>query len=467
MYAFIKRLEQHHRLFVLSVIALGLLLRLLWFFTYTRHEQNFKIAIDSDQYHEIAQQVSHNNGIVWAHGSPNFLRLPFYPTLLGFIYKIGTQFNALLFQVVLSALIPFFVYVLAGILIPHNMLISTIALLCSAFHPGLIYFSGVLSTETIFLIVFLMFLMCFFQAMKERSARLLVGAGICLGLASLTRPLGEYIFLLTPILFFFLYHDNHVIKKIIAFSVFVCSYFSIVGIWIARNYMLTGMLFLHTLTGDHLLRYNAARIVSSAENIDYNEAKHELFNQSKLLIQKHEHNIGRTLNVAEKDTIAQSLARSIMIQHPFLTIRHACKEIYNVAFSRYSSLVIYVPHGVKFEKDTPVIVKVHAYLETFRSYPIIIPFILLDWCMYLFILLGFMLFLKYSFHDAERKRLWLSICPIIIIVLASALSLGLVRLRIPAEPLLIIAASYGWGMFLERQGISDFKKTLYAFLHKP
>ena len=418
--------------------------------SYTRHEDHHKIAIDSDQYQAIALQIAQGNGISTQQGTPNFFRLPAYPLFLGYSYKLlGTKLeNTLWLQLILSLTIPVLIFFLAATLLPEQILIAKIAAIAASLHPGFILFAGMQATESLFLIFFLLFLLFFFRGITNGRFSAFLLAGFSLGVASLFRALGHYVIGLMLILILLLLPKT-LWQRLWCACILLCSWLSIVSIWLIRNYLLTGFIFLHTLPGQHFLRYNAANDIVTSENISYQDAKNKLFAQRDLLVAQQEKRDHRILSEPEKDTIAQQLAFQIMREHPLITFKHAYTEIMHTSFALYASIPFQVPAGTIFTPTTPTSFKINRYLTTLWQYPIIIPLIIWDLFFSFMLLLGILFFIYFTYKRRNAFKLWISTIPLIALLLGITLSVGLIRLRFPVEPFLIILASYGWLSFVQ------------------
>lgn len=455
-----------HRRFLFIITVIALVVRALWFVSYTRHEQNYEIAIDSKQYHEIAAQIVNSKGITTPDNKPNFFRLPGYPVMLAGLYAIvGTEpLPAMMLQVMLTSLLPILLFLLSLVLFPHNMLAAQIAATVAALHPGFIFFAGVQSSESLFLIFFILFLIFFFRGITTGKAKEFCLAGVLLGISSLIRAVGHYVVFLAVILIFV--HAGRLWgKKIQQGCVLLSSWLLVVAVWVARNYMLTGYIFLHTLTGQHFLRYNVVYNIMDTENISYSQAKHIAFAQRDARVTAQERELGRPLSEPEIDKLTGTLAFQCMLQHPFLTMKYACSEMFKLCKALYSCNVWQVPAGVMWQPDTPLSYKISMYLVTFKTYPIIIPFIIWDWFFTLMMLIGMLQYAVLSYYHRRVWNVFKMLAPFIIVLVGITCSTGLIRLRLPVEPFFIMMAAYGWANMLQARAAGErfplFKHTHY------
>jgi hypothetical protein len=66
-------------------------------------------------------------------------------------------------------------------------------------------------------------------------------------------------------------------RKIRQASMLLLGWAMIVGLWFVRNYLLTGMIFFHTLSGPHFLNHGAVRVVMMADHCSYDQAQQKVY----------------------------------------------------------------------------------------------------------------------------------------------------------------------------------------------
>ncbi len=434
-----------------ATMVVGLCIRFILFFGYMHQDGHYNFLIDSTQYNEVAIQISQDKGISTKNGTPNFFRLPAYPMFLGYLYKFtNNPKNIMLLQIILSSLILPLIFVLSRALLPGYEIVAQVSTIVAALHPGFIMFSGVQSTETIFLIFFLLFLIFLFQGINNSRLLYFGFSGILLGIASLFRAVGHHFIFLVILLTLLLFKRTWY-KRLSAACILFGSWLCIFGIWLVRNYMLTGLIFVHSLPGQHFLRYNAVHILMEVEKTNWMEPMDKLFALRNNLVVQKEKALGRKLMEPEIDDLSSKLALQIILKHPFIAVKNACNQILHTCFLPYYTILIQLPNGTVFNSQTPAIYKLKKYLEYFAVYPIIIPFVLWD-LLFLFMLwLGVIIFAFFCYNKKVFGKLWLSILPMILLLIGLTLSCGVSRLRFPAEPFLIILSVCGWIFFLKQK----------------
>lgn len=284
---------------VYLLIGIGLILRLCAWYAYFQHNP-LMIAFDSGHYHTLAISLSKAQGFVDDNKQPSLYRLPGYPLFLAGCYALCKQSTraAIIFQICLSvALVPL-TMALATVFFPALPGVSSCAGLLSAIAPGYIIYSNLLMSETLFLFFFLLFLYLFSQTFfldpHDRPRRsqddgwvgdyttttqslLLTGqpyglAGIFLGIASLIRPVGHLLLPLV-ILFVLVFGYDSFTRRVKQSAVLIAGWFCVVFWWLLRNYLLTGMIVFHTLSGPHFLNHLAVKIVMNRDRVSYTVAR--------------------------------------------------------------------------------------------------------------------------------------------------------------------------------------------------
>jgi predicted membrane-bound mannosyltransferase len=175
---------KHHR-FLLSIIVIGLSLRVTHLFFFSSSPLFIPNSLDELYHHLWAQRIS--EGHIDPSGA--FFRAPFYPYLLALFYKIFGS-NDLTPRLIglLSGLLPMLsVYHLAKIL-TDNKKTALVACFLSSLSVFLIYFESRILLDSLlvpFSTIFLYFLVGY---EKDKKLSNLLGAGFFSGLYAITRP---------------------------------------------------------------------------------------------------------------------------------------------------------------------------------------------------------------------------------------------------------------------------------------
>lgn len=164
----IRKLFKQEKKILIFLFLLSVALRALFFIGVLKQGKHSWIVFDSQQYHQVAQHIAQSKGVTNSDGTNNFYRLPGYPAFLALGYKLFDMNIArtLWIQVVLASILPLLIFLLSLTLFPSHLLLAKIAALFSAFHLGFVMYAGMLATEPLFLIFFLLFLILFYKSIK-------------------------------------------------------------------------------------------------------------------------------------------------------------------------------------------------------------------------------------------------------------------------------------------------------------
>ena len=161
----IKIYLKQNKKFLIILLCFSFLIRAILFQFFLSKNENYWTA-DSQPYNEVAVQIAQGNGIVIENQVASFYRLPGYPAILSVGYKL---FNfdikkTLWLQIFFACLIPILIFCLSLALFPQNILLARVSSIYSAIHLGFVVFSGLLMSETFFVLFFLLFCLLFFSS---------------------------------------------------------------------------------------------------------------------------------------------------------------------------------------------------------------------------------------------------------------------------------------------------------------
>ncbi|MFH1643551.1 MAG: hypothetical protein ABIA74_00015 [bacterium] len=454
--------------FLIVLFIFSFLVRAIVFHFFLSKNENFW-QVDSVTYHQVAVGINNGYGIAHAKDTPTFYRLPGYPLFLSFFYKIlGPVKTVVLWvQIFLAALIPILIFYLSLSLFPANLLLAKVSSIYTAIHLGFVLYSGFFMSESLFIFLFLLFTIFFFK-----KKPLFFISGIFLGCASLVRPVGQYFIILSIILI--LMFSGFGFKKFRSSLLLFLGWLIPVSFWLIRNFILLGHLFFHTLPGGHFLYLSAARVAMHEKNCDYWQVRQYLKEESDELIKLKELELSRSLNEIEHCNVLEGLALKYFKKYPIRAVKNWLTDIMRTTLSLYSSELIYLDNNRKeidyfnknrtiwdmfrrylFPETTNGLIKIILFLEIIFSF-----FILLGFVLGIFKIL-FMIFMyvfglqKLTQLQLNNIRIWLKVVPFIVLFIVLALSGGYARMRLPAEPFLIILSFSFWMGCFEKM----FKKN--------
>jgi hypothetical protein len=312
-----------------------------------------------------------------------------------------------------------------------------------------------------------------------KESRNLFGAGLALGLATLVRPVGHYLICISILILIF--SNETWRQKINKSFTLLLGWLIPVTFWLARNFMLTGHIFFHTLPGGHFLYFSASRIAMHEYNCSFEQAKDILRKQVDELVAEKEQLLQSKLSEQKKLSkpvklseieqcyIREDLANRYFKKYPKLALKLWATDILRTATSLYSAELLYLESGRKesdyFNGKRTIGSMVSKYLwpQTDKTW--------LKWLIraeilaFLLMLLGLFLgFVRVIFRcittwhkniniaEINKTELcsWLRCLAFATFFIVIGLAGGYARMRLPAEPFLIILSMSFWTKFFEK-----------------
>ncbi|MBY0539766.1 glycosyltransferase family 39 protein [Patescibacteria group bacterium] len=178
------------------LVLLSLIVHLASFAAVTQENGSVLQAVRADDgYYELAQNIIAGNGFSWsaeAPYAPNPLRTPGYSyTLAGLMATVGVL-GAALIQLVAASAIPIFGMMIARTITDSRTIgIATGTIL--AVDPTLALLSFQFYTDTLFLLLFLPWLILTLRYIKQPNIKTLALSAVLLGAAILVRPVAQFL----------------------------------------------------------------------------------------------------------------------------------------------------------------------------------------------------------------------------------------------------------------------------------
>ena len=445
----------------LIIFIVALLVRLAFYALYLRFNPCM-LMYDSGHYHTMAQHLLQYGGFMDAHGLIDTYRLPGYPLFLSACYQFTGVIpqGALWVQLILGSLIPVLIYYLA-LRITDSLRVALIAAMVSCLHVGLVLFAGLVMTETIFGVLFLLFLYVLLGAQTSRN---FLVAGLLLGLCNLIRPLAFLPLAVVGALMSFetattsLPQDERhwrfalilrslsrqaksVSKDMSAFKppiAFLLGWSLPPALWVLRNFLHTGMLLLHTFNGPHLLNHAAVRVYALAHHTSHQQAQQQVYAQ---LPSTHESDPNRQQMVVSQQQEAQTI--KILLRYPLQTMLLGAINCFKTVCSLYSSELLCIDSGGQLP----------SYDDSLnlggRLKRLLCPEVTTGWLrvliwyeilMHLLLLLGAAGFVVQRLRQRTLSRTLVLLLLISVVCVAQTAACGFARLRLPIEPILIMVA---------------------------
>lgn len=486
------------------LFLIAFLIRSSVFLFYVQHNERY-CQSDSMDYHIGAGCIAHGLGMHRPDtGKPIFWRTPGYPAYLALFYNFfgfknfnfnensNAQKSSIWFQIFLSSLLPILIFFLS-FTITRSYLISIISSWFSVFHLGFVLASTYLLTDALALLFFLLFLLFFYKsfinlfvtnpstslrgdlkitifAQDERwetsnnktTYLQIILSALALSLFTWMRPMGQFIAILSALIFFIPKANKKL--KIKSFFVFLFCFFILIAPWYIRNYNLTGKIFFCPLFGPYLTVFSAPKIKSTIENIPLIESHRILSRQGGAQAEKDI--LQATLNNSNKVVCTElsslKVALPIIFAHPFLFVKDWIIEVIKTTFDLYSSqlvnfaankfkwdpLIEYLPEKIAeclWKQEMNIFMRLICWIEFLIS--------LILWScffagFYLFLLIPIFNWPKINQNTRNLAYFWLISCLIGLITVGMTGGFGYARLRLPIEPLFIILSMQSAMYFL-------------------
>lgn len=239
------------RVILLVFVALNVLLA---FFSIP--EGSYQAAADVAVSMEPARALLAGQGFVHPNGEPYTWGTPLYPIFLALFVGIFP------WKVALSAIVTAqctLLYAtglmtsrLAGSFTPRAAILAQLFLI---FNPNMLITAHLLQTEILFTFLLTAGVLLLLDFSGGFSWRRAVASGLCLGLATLVRPVGQFVILLLPLLFVLLgvWHNRAFwVRSLLTGGLALVVALLAISPWVARNHALFGTPFLTTNAGLYL-----------------------------------------------------------------------------------------------------------------------------------------------------------------------------------------------------------------------
>lgn len=207
-------LEKKELYFLLGIFTISFILRLIYLLQ-IKSNPFFNSPIMDPLYHDLwAQSIAQGNWI----GDQVFFRAPFYPYLLGIIYKLfgHNYFVPRLFQHLLGSFSVVLIYFLARKL--FNPKVAYLSALFASIYWIFFYFEGELLLDSLLVFFGVLTVLLLVRAGENPKKSRFLLAGLSAGLFAITRP-NILIFIPFVLLWIFLLLKSDLRRKFI-FSLF-------------------------------------------------------------------------------------------------------------------------------------------------------------------------------------------------------------------------------------------------------
>lgn len=429
---------------------------------------------DSMDYHNCAVMLATGNGMFRPDiKEPIFWRTPGYPPYLALFYQIfgithpgfdqnrPAQLAALWLQILLASVIPIILFYLAYLL-TSSALIAKIVAWISVIHPGLVLATTYLLSEGLALIFFYLFLIFFFKIVlaEKKNKNIFISAifaALTLAIYTWMRPMGEFIAIFST-LFIALR------KKLKAAALFAALFFVAIAPWYIRNHALTGEWFFCPTIGTYLNCFSVPKILRRTLNRPIEECFKIANYNAAIAVQREKQKCAGTGKHVSNNACKHA-AYPVIQAHPGYFIYDWTMEVLKTTFDLYSYQLVsmindsywydpieeYLPHKIGaclYAQSMPWYARLICWLEFIASIFIWIGFFAGSFVF----LLRPLIQRKKDVLTKHHQTVWFFSILIIGLTVGMTGGFGYARLRLPAEPLIIILALSWW--------LSSFKRVL-------
>ncbi|MCS7029557.1 MAG: glycosyltransferase family 39 protein [Bacteroidia bacterium] len=234
---------------------------------------------DGTHYLKLAQSIlSHYSyAIQYPTGEiKDFFRPPGYPIFIALTLLIDTSLQLLVYlQIVISGLTVFIVgYIAQNVFKCKNYLLPAIFY---AIEPNNIAYCTYVSSETLFVFIWMLALGLFFKAWQIKSSFFLYLSAVFWGIALYIRPIAQYGLYLT--VFFVLYGTYKRLfswKNLVLYTLIILA---LPGIWALRNFIHTGHFVFTAQKGWQMLFFYCASVEQHITGQGFEETQIQFFNR--------------------------------------------------------------------------------------------------------------------------------------------------------------------------------------------
>ncbi|MCD6219864.1 glycosyltransferase family 39 protein [Candidatus Calescamantes bacterium] len=370
-------------------------------FIFTLHNP---VLPDEDTYLKMAETIKRGKGLAYPHVTASMP--PVYPYFVVLITSLPfNDFVEIRFlQSILGGILALLIFILSKeIFNKRTALLST---LIYSFYPTLIFFTGLILSETFYTFLTFLFLLSLYFLYKHSSWKWIVLSGISGALSSLTRPstISLIPFLYLFIILFLLRKRRRIVPVLLSLLLLAITY----SPWVVRNWIVFHHFILTTTDGGWVLYSGNNPMNRSGGGIEGIDVK---FPEE-----------AKNLNEIERDQYFKKKAIEFIRSHP--------KEFILLSFKKFSRLWRLYPSPTSGYDQRRFI------LTMLFSYGILLPFAIT----------GFLL----SFRNFQQT-FFLSL-PLIIFTLTHMVFIGSIRYRVPLLPCFIIFSAWGVDRFCRIRG---------------
>jgi len=313
--------RKNKRIVLILFFCLAARLAFFGFFHPWTPEKESGVVLQKDAlgYHNLAlTMIEHHRFAFSAGDEPNSVRTPLYPVFVAGLYLVfgAKPWLVLLVQILMDTLTCFLLFTALSRLFTTRTGLA--AALFYAFDPFLVLYPSTLLSDMLF--VFLLVLSLFFFSLARasvqtnRTAAFYGLSGFSVGLATLARPISQYI----PIIFvaFLLIVYREKLKEALKYSLAAAGLFLLaVAPWFIRNYAVFGRWALSSSGSHNLLIEYVVPMEVQKRNQHFKTVQHSLLDEVEKNIFG-DHREPETMDSFAKASYYRDLAVAYIVRNP-------------------------------------------------------------------------------------------------------------------------------------------------------
>lgn len=435
---------------IIFILLIGLVVRLFFFFILTPwnnqafEQTTHQLHSDAAKYNSLALNIWKTNSLK----DLGAIRTPAYPLLVAFFYHLfglGGAWLVFIFQIILDLITIYLVYLIGRQISPSSMVAPVAAFLYATSFPTALY-SSLLLTEIpfTFFIALTVWLLIRAFGQPQKSFWFLGASGLTLGIATLIRPISQYL----PIVIVVFWLAVAVYQRKISWRViggvalFLFIFIIVISPWLIRNKNLYGYYELSAIQGHALSDYNVTYLKSRIEGIPFDSSDS---------CYKRELRLHGNPFAASRNCRGEAINYILKNLHYYIPLH--LKGTLNIFLGVGRADILYllgkeIP-GRDFMEGN-LATRIIEELKNSKNQYFLVPFLGLRQLLeYLFLLIGITALLAKK--DARDKKIY----AILLILFIGYLVLmpgpvGYSRFRIPVVPLYLIFSAYGLMFVINR-----------------
>jgi 4-amino-4-deoxy-L-arabinose transferase-like glycosyltransferase len=383
---------------------------------------------DEIDYHTIASNIAEGRGFSLGEDRPTARRPPLYPLFLSAWYKLFTPKVELgrLVQLILGTFIVLSVFYLARAVFNEQVALFSASL--AAVNPFMIFISGYLLTENLYVLLLLIFLITTrVSGIHTVSVKRTALAGLILGLCVLSRPPAILLWAFVVVFIVDFSFDRFRIKLFRGLILLLAFGLTVLP-WAARNHAVFGKwIFFTTHGGVTFYQSNNQAVLYWPQYRGGVAPLYALPEHEKL----------KSLDEITRDREAWKLGKTFLAEHKNLVFQLVVRKFHRFWRFRSDFGMSGIKSGWWWNKDSPI-GRMASRLDLGFIYAVIvIPFFVLG------------MIVTRSFY----KQLLFLYGVIAVHMLVALVFYGSLRGRLPLEPIMAIFAAVGMISVFKRIGL--------------